>query len=212
VLGRRIEARVAVLRRVDFAAFGASFPVILDPAALAGAPLRAIAIARVSPEEEARITRALGADFPQVDVVSVREALADAAKIFDRLSLAVRAAAGVAAVAGLLVLAGAIAARAAARAREAAVLKVLGATPGQVLLAYGVEYGAVGLIAGLAGAALGWAAAWPVVTHVFRATWSVDFKGLAALVLGSAGLAAAGGLIAAAAALARRPAPVLRAD
>jgi putative ABC transport system permease protein len=212
ILGRRITARVAVLRHVDVAGFGASFPVILDPAALAGAQLKTVAIARVSPQAESRITRALGADFPQVNVISVREALAEVAQIFDRLALAVRAAAGVAALAGLLVLAGAIAARAPARAREAAVLKVLGATPLQILCAYGVEYGVVGLIAGLAGAALGWAAAWPLVTQVFRAAWSVDVGGLLAVILGSAALAGAGGIIAAAAALGRRPAPVLRAD
>ena len=132
--------------------------------------------------------------------------------MFDRLALAVRGAAAVAALAGLLVLAGAIAAGARARAREAATLKVLGASRGQILSAYGVEYGAVGLIAGLAGAGLGYAAAWPVVVKVFHVPWAVDWAGLLALVIGSAGLAAGGGLIAAAFALAQRPAPVLRAD
>ena len=37
VLGREIDARVAALRKVDFAGFGANFPIVLDPAALAGA-------------------------------------------------------------------------------------------------------------------------------------------------------------------------------
>jgi putative ABC transport system permease protein len=84
-------------------------------------------------------------------VISVREQLDAAAALFDRLALAVRGAAAVAGLAGLLVLAGAIAAGARARAREAATLKVLGATRGQILAAYAIEYGAVGLIAGAAG-------------------------------------------------------------
>ena len=212
VLGRRIEARVAALRRVDVAGFGVSFPVVLDPAALAGADLKTLAIAKASPDEERRITLALGRDFPQVDVISVREALASAADLFGRLALAIRAAAAVAALAGLLVLAGAISARAQARAREAAILKVLGASRGQILRAYALEYGAVGLIAGLAGVALGCVAAWPIVTQVFEASWSLDGSGVALLVLIAALLAAAGGLVAALAALARRPAPVLRAE
>jgi putative ABC transport system permease protein len=171
-----------------------------------------VAIAKASSAQEARVTTALGRDFPQVNVISVREALEDAAQIFDRLALAIRAAAAVAALAGLLVLAGAIAARARARAREAALLKVLGATRGQILAAYALEYGAVGLIAGVAGVGLGYAAAWPVVVEVFEAGWSVDWAGVAGLVIAAAGLAGLGGVAAALAALALRPAPVLRSD
>ena len=89
---------------------------------------------------------------------------------------------------------------------------MLGASRGQVLAAYAVEYGAVGLIAGAAGVALGYAAAWPVVVKVFRIGWAVDWAGVAALVGGASLLAGAGGLIAAFIALAQRPAPVLRAE
>jgi putative ABC transport system permease protein len=212
VLGTQIEARVASLRRVEYGGFGPTFAVILDPHALDGASLRQIAIAKASREQEQAATRALGRDFPGVNVISVREQLESAVEIFDRLSLAVRSAAAVAGLAGLLVLAGAIAAGARERAREAATLKVLGAARGQILAAYAIEYGCVGLIAGLAGVALGCAAAWPVVTQVFEAKWSVDWAGVGALIGGAALLTGIGGLIAAAAALSRRPAPVLRGD
>ena len=212
VLGTQIEAKVASLRRVEYGGFGPTFAVILDPHALDGAGLRQIAIAKASRAQERAATRALGADFPSVNVISVREQLEAAVEIFDRLSLAIRSAAAVAGLAGLLVLAGAIAAGARERAREAATLKVLGAARGQILAAYVVEYGCVGLIAGLAGVALGYAAAWPVVVKVFEARWSVDWTGVASLIGGAAVATGVGGLIAAAAALARRPAPVLRGD
>ena len=94
----------------------------------------------------------------------------------------------------------------------AATLTVLGGSRWQILAAYGVEYGAVGLIAGIAGVALGYAAAWPVVVMVFEAEWSVDWAGVAALLGGAAGLATLGGLLAAMQALSERPAPVLRAE
>jgi len=145
-------------------------------------------------------------------VISVREVLETATALFDRLALAVRGAAGVAALAGVLVLAGSIAAGAGARAKEAATLKVLGAARAQILTAYVVEYGAVGLIAGLVGGGLGAAAAWPVVVKVFEAHWSVDWAGLTALIAGAALLTGLGGLIAALQALAKRPAPVLRSE
>jgi putative ABC transport system permease protein len=212
ILGRDIEARIAVLRKIEFGGFGPNFNVVLNPKALEGADLRNVAIARLGKAQEAALTRRLGDSFPGVNVISVREQLDAAAALFDRLALAVRGAAGVAGLAGLLVLAGAIAAGARARAREAATLKVLGATRGQILAAYAIEYGAVGLIAGAAGVALGFAAAWPVVVKVFEASWSVDWSGVMILLAGAAGLSTAGGLLAAALALSQRPAPVLRAE
>ncbi len=212
VLGREITAQVAATRKVDWGGFGPDFVIILDPAALAGAPLRSVAIARLDAAHERALTRALGTSFPQVNVISVREQLEGAAALFGRLALAVRGAASVAALAGLLVLAGAVAAGAGAREREAALLKVLGAARGQVLAAYAVEYGAIGLVAGLAGGLIGAAAAWPVVTLVFEAPWSFDAAGLGLLIAGAAALTGLGGVAAALAALARRPAPALRAQ
>ena len=211
-LGRDIEVRIAALRRVSFGGFGPSFTVVVDPQALQGAVLSNVAIAKATKVQEESLLHALARDFPEVNVISVREQLEAASGMFDRLALAVRGAASVAALAGLLVLVGAIAAGARARAREAATLKVLGASRGQILAAYVVEYGLVGLIAGAAGVALGYAAAWPVVVKVFRLGWAVDWTGVAALVGGAAGIAALGGLLAAFAALAQRPAPALRAE
>jgi putative ABC transport system permease protein len=211
VLGRDLTARIGALRKVDFGGFGPDFALILDPAALAGAQLRQVAIAKATPAEEARVTRDLGESFPAVNVISVREQLEAAAGLFQRLTLAVRGAAAVAGLAGLLVLAGAIAAGAPARAKEAATLKVLGAARWQILAAYIIEYGAVGVAAGLAGVALGYAAAWPVVVKVFEASWNVDWAGIAALIAAAATLTGVGGLLAALHALAQRPAPTLRA-
>ena len=212
VLGREITAKVAVLRKVDFGGFGASFPLVLDPAAVAGAELRHVAIAKATKTQEAEAIRVLGAKYPQVNVISVREQLEAATDLFNRLALAIRGAAAVAALAGLLVLVGAIAARAQARTREAAILKALGASRAQILSAYVMEYGAVGVIAGIAGIGLGYAAAWPVVTLVFKAQWSVDWGGVMLLLGAAAGIAALGGLAASLQALSKRPAAALRAQ
>lgn len=210
VLGREIDAQIAVLREVDWGGFGANFAVILNAGAIEGARPRHVAIAMASRAEEAAVTQGLAADFAGVNVISVRDQLEQAATLFDRLALAIRGAAAVAGAAGVLVLIGAIAAGARFRAREAATLKVLGGTRGQIVTAYLVEYGLVGVIAGLAGAALGAAGAWPVVTQVFNATWSVDWPVILGILGGTTGLGVIGGALAAFAALSRRPAAVLR--
>jgi putative ABC transport system permease protein len=212
MLGASVEAEVAAIRHIDFGSFGANFAIVLTPSTLKGAQLRQVAIAKASRAQEAAITRALGRDFPEVNVISVREQLEAATELFSRVALAVRGAAAVALLAALLVLAGAIAARAQERTREAATLKVLGASRAQVLAAYALEYGLVGVVAGLAGVGLGYAAAWPVVVKVFHAHWSVDWGGVAALLGGAAALAGAGGLLASFQALSKRPAPALRSE
>ncbi len=211
LLGRDLPARIAAVRHVDWGGFGTSFALVIDPAAVEGADLRHVAIAKASAAQEATLMTALGRSFPLVNIVSVREQLASAATLFDQLTLAVRGAAGVAGLAGALVLVGALAAGASTRAREAAVLKVLGAGPAQVLGAYAVEYLAVGLIAGGSGAALGALAAWPIVTLVFKFGWSVDWPALASVLVAVAVLCAAAGAAAAGVALSARPAATLRA-
>jgi putative ABC transport system permease protein len=210
ILGRTLEARIAGTRKVDWGQFGASFPLILNPSALAGANLRDVAIARTRPDQDDVIIAMLGRDFPSVNVVSVREQLHAALKIFSQLAWAVRGASAVAALSGLLVLIGAITASGQARAKESAILKVLGAARWQILSAFVIEYGAVGLIAGSAGVLLGAAAAYPVTRFVFHAKWSMDWGGVAAILVAAAVIAALGGLASALAALAKRPAPILR--
>ncbi|WP_295173130.1 FtsX-like permease family protein [uncultured Brevundimonas sp.] len=212
LLGREMDVRIAALRRTEPGGFGTNFLLVLNAAAIEGANPRSVAIARGSPAEERALTQALGADFREVNIISVREQLEAAATLFDRLALAIRGAAAVAGLAGLLVLIGAIAAGVRERAREAAVLKVLGGSHAQILTAYLVEYSLVGAIAGLAGLLLGAAGAWPVVTLAFKATWSVDWTGVVLLLASATGVAALGGGVAALHALSRRPAPVLRSD
>jgi len=212
VLGREIDARIAALRNLDPGGFGSNFLVVLDAHAIQGANARSVAIARATPDEERAVTQALAADFREVNVISVREQLESAATLFDRLALAIRGAAAVAGLAGLLVLVGAIASGVRERAREAAVLKVLGGSHRQILTASLIEYSLVGAIAGLAGVALGAAGAWPVVTQVFKAQWSLDWNGIIALLAGATGLAGLGGGVAALHALSQRPAPILRAS
>ena len=210
VLGRDLEARIAGERDVAPGRFGASFAIVLDPAALAGANLRQIAIARTTPAQDEAILHALGKAMPEVNVISVREGLQTVAKVFDQLAWAVRGAAAVAALAGVLVLIGAVSATAQTRAREAAILKVLGAGRGQILFAYGLEYGLVGLIAGVAGVLIGASCSWPVVAETFHIAFFPDWLGIAALLGASVLVCAMAGLAGAANALLRRPAPILR--
>ena len=210
ILGREIDARIAGLRKVEFGKFGASFALIVSPSALAGADLTQVALIKADAGQSAALQHALGVALPSVNVLDVREQLDSAGKLLDQLAMGVRGAAAIVALAGLLVLLGAATASAERRAREAAILKVLGAVRLQALTASVVEYGAVGLAAGVIGVLLGSAAAYPVVRYVFHFAWRFDWSVVSALLPATAILTAAGGALAAVPALMQRPAPVLR--
>ncbi|MEM6490391.1 MAG: FtsX-like permease family protein, partial [Pseudomonadota bacterium] len=139
-----------------------------------------------------------------------REALTVVTDISEKLAAAVRLTAGVTLVAGVLVLAGAIAAGHRRRVYEAVVMKVLGATRGDMLRSHLTEFGALGLVTAVIAAGIGVAAGWAVVEHVLF----IDFSLALGPVVASAGIGALATLIAGAAgswtALGRKAAPLLR--
>jgi putative ABC transport system permease protein len=108
------------------------------------------------------------------------------------------------------VLAGAVAAGQRRRMAEAIVLKTLGATRRQIRAAWLVEFGAIGVAAGLLAALVGTAASWGVVHYVMRADWVFLPGVLAATLLGCTALMLLFGYAGTASALRARPAPYLR--
>lgn len=168
VLGRAIEAEIAVVRRIDYSRMQINFALVFSPGALEGAPQTFIATVRCPPQKEAALQRAVLAGFSNITTVRVKEALDTITDLIGRIGTAVRATAAVTILAGTLVLAGAMAAGHRRRAYDAVVLKVLGATRGDVGRAFLFEYGLLGLITGVVATAVGTLAAWAVLTQVMN--------------------------------------------
>ena len=80
-------------------------------------------------------------------------------------------------------LAGAIAAGHSRRIYESVVLKVLGATRGNVLSAFVFEYCLLGLATGAIAVGVGALASWAVVVHIMKLEWDMGY-GLAVGVVG----------------------------
>jgi putative ABC transport system permease protein len=211
VSGREIEAKIDNLRTVDWAGFGANFALVFAPGAFEGAQFRHFAIARLTPAQEAKITTALGKDFPAVGIVRVRDALAAAGDLFESLAVAIQAIAAVALGAGVAAVAGALAAGARRRLYEAAILKSLGASRARIVGAMAIEQACAGLIAALIGTVIGLGAAFAIVTQVLEADWVLNVPLLGAIIGGAVGLFAIAGAWAGFAALGRSPASVLAA-
>ncbi len=200
VLGRNITAELASIRQVEWRSVGINFVMVFTPSTFAGAPHTHLATLSYGRQptgaEETAIARAVAAAFPAVSAVRVRDVLEQASELIGRLTLAMRGASAVALVSSILVLAGALAAGRASRIKDAVVMKTLGATRGQLFLAYLIEYGALGLVTAGFGLVAGIAAAYGILTGIMRlpfamdwavATTSITMSLLVTVILGLAG-------------------------
>jgi Predicted ABC-type transport system involved in lysophospholipase L1 biosynthesis, permease component len=105
-------------------------------------------------------------------------------KAVGNITLAISIVGGIALLSGVLILAGAVAMTKFQRVYEAAILRTLGASTRTLGAMLAIEYTALGLLAGLVGAASAIALTWAVSRHVFDIPWRP-----------APGLAAAGALV-----------------
>ena len=210
VLGRDVTATIANLRSIDWTSLNINFAIVLSPGTLDGAPQNYIATARSDPAQEATLERAVTDTFPNVSAIGVRDALATLADIIAAIAAAVRITAVITLMAGALVLAGAIAASHRRRVYEAVVLKVVGATRGQIAGSFLIEYGLVGAAAAIIAAIIGTIAAYFLLTRVMHAPWDFLAAPVALTAFGAVALTLAAGLAGTWRALGAKAAPFLR--
>ncbi|WP_232302416.1 ABC transporter permease [Elstera litoralis] len=188
VLGRNLDATIANLRRIQWESFNLNFVLIFSPGLLDSAPHTHLATIHVPPGGEEAMLRQVGDAFPSVSAVRVRETLETVTGILAAIGAAARAVTGLTLVVGTLVLAGAVIAGHHRRVYDAIVLKVLGATRRDLLAAYALEYGVLGLATALIAIAIGTLASWGVVTFLMRADWVFLLLPVAGVTLLSLGI------------------------
>jgi putative ABC transport system permease protein len=180
LLGVERSARVTSLRRVDWDSFGFNYVLVFSPGALAGAPYKLAATIALSPDHRGarvkaallqRLTRAL----PGTSVVEVGPLLSAARDLLGQVSTAILAAASIAVLAGIAVLVGAIAAARASRLYDNTILRVLGASRGQLLGLQMAEYGLLAGVLALVALALGSGLGWLVVVKLFSFEFLPDW-------------------------------------
>ena len=172
VLGREITATITSLRKIDWRTLRFDFAIIFAPGTLEGAPHTHIAAVKAPPEAESDIERVVAETFANVSAIRVRDALNAANRIIAGIGTAVTGTASVTVLAGIIVLAGTIAAARTRRVYDSVVFKVLGATRRQVIGAFLLEYGLLGLFTGLVGAAVGTLISWAVIEQIMGMKWA----------------------------------------
>ncbi len=193
IVGTRVSARVANLRKVDWDSFRVNFFALYPPGMLDNLPATYIAATR-APDNPAWLNGLL-AQYPNVLAIDVGEMLHQVGAIVEQVARAVEFVFLFTLAGGVLVLEAAIAATQDERLYDAAVLRTLGASRRQLTVAQLAEFLALGALAGLVAAGGATATAYVLADRVFHIPfgwnpwlWAIGIVG------GALGVAAAGWL------------------
>ena len=214
IQGRKIDARVTSVRRVDWRNSRTGFLVLFRPGALDKAPATFVGAVDgpTAEPERSRFQRAIVDRFPNVSVIDVADIVRGVSRILSNITLAVSFIGGFVFLSGALILVGSIAMTKFQRVYEAAVLKTLGAERRVLLTIMLAEYGLLGLVAGLVGAAAANGLSYAVSRYVLEIDWSfaplLNVAGVAATVL----LVGAVGALSSLDVLTKKPLSILRAQ
>ena len=209
--GELIPATIKSFRRVDWSS-GVNFAVIFSPGVIEQFPVNYIGMLKATEGSERALQTMLVEDFPELNFIAVGDAIKVLTSILSTLSDAVSIVGGIAVISGLFVLAGAMAAGRAQREADAVVMKVLGATRGDVVRTFLIEYGVLGALAAILAAILGSVGAWAFVTQVLEMNFAIDLLLIVTVIAGAVALTIAVGVAMTWTALSVKPAGYLRGE
>lgn len=194
ILGREFTATIANTRQINWQRLAINFVMIFSPGELEAAPRMHIAVVHTDVAAEDTLERAVTDRFANVTSIRVRAALETVGALIGNVGAAVSLTTLITLVAGTLVLAGAIAAGHRRRIYDSVVLKVLGATRRDIVAAYVLEYGLLGIVTAAIAALVGSVTGWAIVHWMLRIDWSFEpmaviiTTGIATLITIGAGL------------------------
>lgn len=150
VAGEIFRAQVTSIREVNWTSFRANFFVIASPDVFKKLPSSLLSSFHLPPSEEIVVTQILR-DFPNVTMVDITHLLAELREVLARIVQALRYLLGFGLLTGVCVLWTALYATREERVREAALLRILGASGGVILLVNALELLFLGALSGFLG-------------------------------------------------------------
>lgn len=172
VAGRRVSAPVVNLRKVAWDSMRVNFFVIGTRGLLAREPATYVTSFYLPPGRETFVTELVRA-FPHLTVIDVGAITRELTSVLDRMVQAMQFVFGFTLAAGLVVLYAAVVATRDERVFDAAVMRVLGARARQIRWALALEFGAIGLVAGLLAALFANLTAWLLASRVLELDYGV---------------------------------------
>ena len=215
ILGRKIEARVTSIRRVDWKdSRNGGFMFVFRPGVLDTAPQMFISPLKGpdGADARARFQHDLVTQFPNVSVIDFHEILATIQDVMSKVTLAISVVGGLVLFSGALILIGAVAMTKFQRVYEAAVFKTLGANTRTIARMLLFEYSVLGLLAGTVGSLGAVALTWGVSRYALDIPWRLFWIEHVGGIVATAVLVAAIGVLSSLDVLRNKPLLTLRAE
>ncbi len=177
ISGRKINARVASIRKLDLRNTRTAFVFVFRPGFMEKAPQTFVAtvLKKIPETERARLQRSIIDEFPNVKIFDVADIIAAVQKLVNNFVLAISFVGSFVILSGMLILIGSIALTKSQRIYENAVLKTLGAKRKTLAAILLTEYGLLGLLAGIIGAGFATLLSSAVSVYIFKIDWEFDF-------------------------------------
>ena len=212
ILGRRINARVTSIRKIDLRNTRTAFVFVFRPGVLDNAPQTFVLpiIKKLPATERLRFQRAILDAFPNVQIFDVADILTAVGKLLGNFVLAISFVGSFVVLTGILILIGSVALTKSQRIYENAMLKTLGAKRAQLFTILVTEYTILGILAGAVGAFFAALMSFVVTRYIFEIQWQFDFGLLISGILLTALLVIIVGTLASFSVLFKKPLAVLR--
>ena len=210
ISGRPLVLTIGSFRMVDWRSPAFNFRIIASPGAIERAPQSYFATLKVAAGTDRDVEARLLAAFPGLTFIPVRDAIERAQAILGDISTALALVGATSLVAGILVLASALGVGRRQREADAVVMKILGARRGIVILAFLLEYAAIGAITAVIASGIALFGAWAVSTWLLEVGFAVRLDLLATVALAVISTTAATGAATTWSAMSRTPARFIR--
>ncbi len=179
VQGLPVKTYVGSVRKVDWQRIQTNFMVVFPTGVLEEAPQFYVLVSRIDQREKAAdFQKALVKKFPNVSMIDLTLILATLDEIFDKVKLVIQFMALFSVLTGLVVLSGAVVNSKYARLKENVLLRTIGALKKQLVGMTLVEYGYLGIFAGLTGSLLSIVTSWILAKYFFQIEFFPDFISL----------------------------------
>lgn len=169
VQGVLMETKVGSIRQVDWAQIKPNFTVLFPKGVLEQAPQFNV-IATAVPDEEisARLQRELVSNFPNVNIIDLRQVYTVVEDILDKISWIINFMAFFSILTGIIVLIGSVRTSKYQRIKESVLLRTLGAQNKQILKISALEYLFLGVLGSLVGILLALIGSLGLALFVFK--------------------------------------------
>jgi putative ABC transport system permease protein len=176
VLGRRISAKVTSIRKFDTKKTRTAFMFVFPPGVLEKAPqtFTIPMTTKLDAKSRADFQRSVLDKFANVQIFDVADIVNAVGKLINNFVLAISFVGSFVILTGILILIGSVALTKSQRIYENAILKTLGAKRPTLAVILLVEYGLLGLLAGIIGTIFSTAMSYGVTKFIFEIDWSFD--------------------------------------